>query len=180
MTSTDLVVDALTPDDADRCAQLEAVLFPGDDPWSARAFRDELRSGHVYLAARSAGELVGYGGIALLPARPGQQAESNGPAPLRSASEAEIHTIGVDPGHQGRGIGRAVLDGLLAAADRIAATTYLEVRTDNEAAQHLYRVTGFEIVGTRRRYYSSGADAYTMKRPPRDEPAGDPPTSDPR
>ena len=107
MTSTDVVVDALTPDDADRCAQLEAVLFPGDDPWSARAFRDELRAGHVYLAARSAGELVGYGGIALLPARLGQQAE------------AEIHTIGVDPAHQGRGIGRAVLDGLLAAADRI-------------------------------------------------------------
>ena len=93
MTSTDVVVDALTPDDADRCAQLEAVLFPGDDPWSARAFRDELRAGHVYLAARSAGELVGYGGIALLPARLGQHAE------------AEIHTIGVDPGHQGRASG---------------------------------------------------------------------------
>jgi ribosomal-protein-alanine N-acetyltransferase len=168
MTRTDVVVDALTPDDADRCAQLEAVLFPGDDPWSARAFRDELRAGHVYLAARSAGELVGYGGIALLPARLGQQAE------------AEIHTIGVDPGHQGRGIGHAVLDGLLAAADRIGATTYLEVRTDNEAAQHLYRGTGFEIVGTRRRYYSSGADAYTMKRPRHDWPGGDPPAADPR
>lgn len=161
---TPVVLDDLTGDDADRCAELEAILFPGDDPWSARAFRDELRAGHRYLAARDGDRLVGYGGVALLPARLGQQAE------------AEIHTIGVDPARQGRGIGRALLDRLLAAADAIGATTYLEVRTDNEPAQRLYRATGFEVLGTRRRYYSSGADAYTMRR----HPLGDPPMSDPR
>ncbi|PVZ07880.1 ribosomal protein S18-alanine N-acetyltransferase [Actinomycetospora cinnamomea] len=160
-----VVLDALTPDDAERCAELEAILFPGDDPWSARAFREELRAGHRYLAARERGEdaerwvLVGYGGVALLPGRLGQPAE------------AEIHTIGVDPTHQGRGTGRALLAGLLAAADAIGATTYLEVRTDNEAALHLYRSAGFEVLGTRRRYYASGADAYTMRRlPPGDTP----------
>ncbi|MEJ2888217.1 ribosomal protein S18-alanine N-acetyltransferase [Actinomycetospora aeridis] len=151
---TPVVLDALTDDDADRCAELEAVLFPGDDPWSARAFRDELRAGHRYLAAREGERLIGYGGVALLPGRLGQQAE------------AEIHTIGVDPAHQGRGIGRALLDGLLAAADGIGATTYLEVRVDNAPAQGLYRSVGFEVLGTRRRYYSSGADAHTMRRLP--------------
>jgi len=162
------VLDSLTADDAERCAELEAILFPGDDPWSARAFRDELRAGHLYLAARASGDaerglLVGYGGVALLPGRPGQPAE------------AEIHTIGVDPAHQGRGTGRALLDALLAAADGIGATTYLEVRTDNEAALHLYRAAGFEVLGTRRRYYASGADASTMRRPPpSDAPADDP------
>lgn len=163
-----VVVDALAESDAARCAELEAILFPGDDPWSARAFRDELRAGHVYLAARDGDRLVGYGGVALMPGRLGQQAE------------AEIHTIGVDPAHQGRGVGRAVLDGLLAAADRIGATTYLEVRTDNAAAQALYRATGFGIVGTRRRYYASGADAYTMRRPPGAPRASDPPGRAPR
>ncbi|GAA4865905.1 ribosomal protein S18-alanine N-acetyltransferase [Actinomycetospora straminea] len=153
-----VVLDALTPDDADRCAELEAILFPGDDPWSARAFRTELRAGHHYLAAREDGELVGYGGVALMPARLGQQAE------------AEIHTIGVDPAHQGRGIGRALLAGLLAAADAIDATTFLEVRVDNEAALGLYRSTGFTVLGTRRRYYASGADAFTMRRDPPDAP----------
>jgi len=159
VTPPGVVLDTLTTDDADRCAELEAILFPGDDPWSARAFREELRAGHLYLAARTSGEhadggvLVGYGGVALLPGRLGQSAE------------AEIHTIGVDPAHQGRGTGRALLDGLLAAADGIRATTYLEVRTDNEAALRLYRAAGFEVLGTRRRYYASGADAYTMRRP---------------
>ncbi|MFC5141227.1 ribosomal protein S18-alanine N-acetyltransferase [Actinomycetospora rhizophila] len=158
-----VVLDALTEADAPRCAELEAILFPGDDPWSARAFREELRAGHRYLAARDGAELVGYGGVALLPGRLGQQAE------------AEIHTIGVDPAHQRRGIGRALLDGLLAAADAIGATTYLEVRVDNAPARELYRAAGFEVVGTRRRYYASGADAHTMRRFPHGEHAGDAP-----
>ena len=81
------------------------------------------------------------------------------------SAEAEIHTIGVDPGHQGRGIGRALLRGLLAAADAVHATVYLEVRTDNDPARALYESEGFTVVGLRRRYYRpSGADAHTMRR----------------
>ena len=48
--------DDLRPDDAPRCAELEKLLFPEDDPWSERAFRDEVRMGHLYRAAR---ELAG-------------------------------------------------------------------------------------------------------------------------
>ena len=52
---------------------------------------------------------------------------------------------------------------LLKFAD--GGAVYLEVRTDNEPAIALYRSTGFEQVGLRRRYYRvSGADAYTMRR----------------
>lgn len=163
-----VVLDRLAPGDAERCAELEAILFPGDDPWGVDAFRAELRAGHHYLAARTPGErvdrglLVGYAGLALMPARSVSQ-----------QAEAEVHTIGVDPDHQGRGIGRALLEGLLGAADGIGAVTYLEVRTDNASALALYRATGFEVVGTRRRYYASGADAYTMRRPAA-APSGDP------
>lgn len=152
-------LDALTEADAQECARLEALLFPGDDPWPAHAFAVELRGGNHYLAARAGGRLVGYAGIALLPGRP---------------PEAEVHTIGVEPGYQHRGVGRALLTGLLAAADGIDAAVYLEVRTDNEAAVALYRSVGFEVVGRRRRYYASGADAYTMRRPPRSDTGGDP------
>ncbi len=49
-----------------------------------------------------------------------------------------------------------------------AATVFLEVRTDNDAAIGLYRAHDFEVVGVRKRYYQpSGADAYTMRRPGR-------------
>jgi ribosomal-protein-alanine N-acetyltransferase len=148
-----VTLGALTPGDAERCAELEAQLFPGDDPWPAVAFRRELAAKHNhYVGARVAGRLVGYAGISRLGRTP--------------PFEYEVHTIGVDPDYQGRGIGRRLLDELLAFAD--GGGVYLEVRTDNDAAIALYRSSGFEQIGLRRRYYRvSGADAYTMRREPR-------------
>ena len=110
---------ALTPADAERCAQLERQLFDGDDPWPAEAFNRELASPHnQYVGARTDDMLVGYAGIARLGRQP--------------PFEYEVHTIGVDPAYQGRGIGRRLLDELLQFAD--GGVVYLEVRTDNEAA----------------------------------------------
>ena len=144
-------IDALRVSDAARCAELEQLLFPGDDPWSERAFRDELQAGHLYVAARVDGELVGYAGLGFVAGPP--------------RAEAEIHTIGVDPAYQGHGIGRALLRELLAAADAVSATVFLEGRTDNDAARALYESEGFTVIGVRKRYYRpSGADAHTMRR----------------
>ena len=153
--SEPVTIGALTVDDADRCAELESLLFPGDDPWPTVAFVRELAAQHNhYVAARtsSAGGpdiLIGYGGISRLGRTP--------------PFEYEIHTIGVDPAYQGRGIGRRLLDDLLNVA--AGAVVHLEVRTDNAPAIALYRSVGFADVGVRRRYYRiSGADAYTMRR----------------
>jgi [ribosomal protein S18]-alanine N-acetyltransferase len=143
-------IEPLTRADADRCAELEAQLFDGDDPWPASAFVSELSGKHNhYLAARTPGQLVGYAGIARLG--------------LLRPHEYEIHTIGVDPTFQGQGIGRRLLDALLRYAGN--APVYLEVRTDNAPAIALYRSAGFVEIGLRKRYYrASGADAYTMRR----------------
>lgn len=150
MIAEPVTVGALTRADAQRCAELEAQLFDGDDPWPAAAFNRELASVHNhYVGARVGGTLVGYAGISRLGRTP--------------PYEHEVHTIGVDPAYQGQGIGRRLLDELLTFAD--GGVVYLEVRTDNEAAIGLYRSVGFEQIGVRRRYYRvSGADAYTMRR----------------
>ncbi|KRE25326.1 ribosomal-protein-alanine acetyltransferase [Mycobacterium sp. Soil538] len=139
--------------DAARCAELEAQLFDGDDPWPERAFLAEIAAKHNhYVAARADDKLVGYAGIARL----GRM----------KPYEYEIHTVGVDPAYQGQGIGRAMLRRLVEYAD--GGTIFLEVRTDNEAAIALYESEGFTKMGVRKRYYRvSGADAYTMKREPR-------------
>lgn len=143
--------------DLARCAELEAILFAGDDPWSEGALHGELNAGHYYLGAHDdaqGGQLVGYAGMSLYG--------------TRRNSEANVHTIGVDPDRQGEGIGRLLLTALLARADEFAAPVYLEVRTDNTAAIGLYEAHGFTRVGLRPRYYQqSGADAYTMARPAR-------------
>lgn len=140
----------LKPGDAARCAELEAQLFDGDDPWPERAFLAELAAKHNhYVAARVDDKLVGYAGVARL----GRM----------KPYEYEIHTVGVDPAYQGQGIGRQMLHYLFELAD--GATIFLEVRTDNAAAIALYESEGFTRVGVRKRYYRvSGADAYTMKR----------------
>ncbi|MEV4596578.1 ribosomal protein S18-alanine N-acetyltransferase [Amycolatopsis sp. NPDC049253] len=158
-------LDRLRRSDTKRCAEIEQVLFPGDDPWSARAFHSELDQGHFYLAARTddGTELLGYGGLAVV----GRRGEY----------EAEIHTIGVVPEAQGQGIGKALLRALLERADEVSAPVFLEVRTDNDTAVGLYERHGFEKLGIRKRYYQpSGADAFTMARPARtparDEVAG--------
>jgi [ribosomal protein S18]-alanine N-acetyltransferase len=145
------VIDALQIADAPRCAELEAQLFAGDDPWPASAFLHALETKHHhYVAARDDGTLVGYAGIARLGRFP--------------VYEYEVHTIGVDPAFQGHGVGRLLLDDLLAHANR--GTVFLEVRTDNAPAIGLYESVGFVRVGVRKRYYRvSGADAYTMQRP---------------
>jgi [ribosomal protein S18]-alanine N-acetyltransferase len=144
--------DGLRPGDAARCAELEAQLFDGDDPWPATAFLRELEAKHIhYVAARSDDKLIGYAGIARLGRRP--------------PYEYEIHTIGVDSAYQGQGIGREMLARLLDWAD--GGAVYLEVRTDNEAAIAMYESAGFVNIGLRKRYYRvSGADAYTMRKGP--------------
>lgn len=138
--------------DIPRCVEIEHILFPGDDPWSAAAFRAELNSGAYYLGAYDGdGALLGYGGLAVLG--------------KRGDYETEVHTIGVVPQWQGYGIGGALLTALLAKADELDAPVFLEVRTDNDAAIALYEKNGFARVGVRKRYYQpSGADAYTMRR----------------
>lgn len=147
-----VVLDSMTKDDAARCAELEVILFRGDDPWPASAFTSALKSEHNhYVAARDGDTMVGYAGIARLGARP--------------PFEYEVHTIGVDPDYMGRGIGWQLLTDLLEFA--AGGVVFLEVRTDNEAAIAMYAKAGFVNVGLRKRYYRiSGADAYTMKREP--------------
>lgn len=144
-----VTLGALAGTDADRCAELEAQLFGGDDPWPAEAFSRAIgaRDNH-YVAARIGDTVVGYAGIARLG---------------RSAPyEFEVHTIGVDQAHQGRGIGRRLLADLLEYSG--GGVVYLEVRTDNAPAIALYRDVGFVEMGVRKGYYRNGADAYTMRR----------------
>jgi ribosomal-protein-alanine N-acetyltransferase len=142
--------------DLGRCAELERTLFPDEDPWSEQAFQSELAVGHYYLGAYVDEELVGYAGMAMLGAV--------------GAFEGEVHTIGVDPQWQGKGIGKLLLNGLLDRADEVKAPVFLEVRTDNVPAITLYAAHGFEQIGLRKRYYRpSMADAYTMARPRRSD-----------
>lgn len=148
----------LTPSDADAVAALEAVLFADESPWSREVLLTQFAQPYTFYIGAFDGEgaLLGYAGLAML-----------GP---RNDPEFEIHTIGVAPDAQRRGVGRDLMDQLVHTADLLDGPMFLEVRTDNVAALGMYERYGFSVVGTRKNYYQpSGADAYTMMRPRKSE-----------
>ena len=126
---------------------LEQVLFPVD-AWPLELFFDEFAQTETrqYLIAEADGQLIGYCGVMVV-----------GPT-------ADIQTIGVLPQYEGRGIGTAMLTGMLDEARRRgAAETLLEVREDNPRARRLYERFGFEHIHTRRGYYRDGVSAHVMR-----------------
>ena len=148
----------MTLDDLPAVMVLEEELF-APDTWTAEMYEDELSrpDTRYYVVAEfdTADEddpdgepvTVGYGGL------------------IAYDDEAHVATLGVTKALQGEGVGSLLLDALLAEADKRSPVVLLEVRADNEAAQHLYRKRGFEEIGRRRGYYQpSGADAVVMRR----------------
>jgi ribosomal-protein-alanine N-acetyltransferase len=82
--------------------------------------------------------------------------------------EVEILSLGVLSAWRRQGIGRALIDAVIAEAERRrAGSLVLEVATENEAARRLYTAVGFVQVGRRPRYYrraSGRADALILRR----------------
>jgi [ribosomal protein S18]-alanine N-acetyltransferase len=138
-----------TPDRAAEMAQVHATAF--DEPWREHEFEDLLAGAGVF------GFLVIDDGqpLGVLLAR-------------IAADEMEILTIGVAPGARRLGVGKALMAGALGiAAQAGAASCFLEVAVDNEAAARLYRALGFAREGLRREYYARGEeriDAFVLRR----------------
>jgi ribosomal-protein-alanine N-acetyltransferase len=73
---------------------------------------------------------------------------------MQGVDEVHLLNVTVDPQHQGRGWGRVLLDALaLWARSQRAQWLWLEVRTSNARAQHIYLRYGYRKVGERKNYY---------------------------
>jgi ribosomal-protein-alanine N-acetyltransferase len=136
--------------DVGAVAVLEQALF-GVEAWSPELLADEMTAdpgSRYYLVAEDAGVVTGYGGLLAL-----------------AGGQADVLTLAVAEDRWGEGIGRALLEGLLAEAGRRGCTEiFLEVRVDNDRAQRLYRRRGFTDIGIRRGYYQpSNTDALVMR-----------------
>lgn len=82
---------------------------------------------------------------------------------------AHIHRLIVDPGYQGRGIGAALLDGMIDMAENSLGITRLDhlIAADNAPALTLHRKHGFVIEGKLRDLlFVAGryVDAYMLAR----------------
>lgn len=128
---------------------IEQQLF-ALQPWSEAQFWSELAgvpASRYYVAATDGAALVGYAGLYL------------------NDAEAEIQTVAVAPAAQRRGIGRLLVEDLLAEARRRGAhRVLLEARAENARAIALYETFGFALIARRPNYYALGVDAVVMER----------------
>ncbi len=140
--------------DLDAIMQLEESSFT-TDAWSRESMRREIEHPECYYLvgfdAEHPDALQGYAGL-LCP---------------RGATDADIQTIAVTERSRGRGLGRQLMNRLLAEAGRRGArSVFLEVRADNPVAHGLYLSLGFEDIAVRPKYYQpDGVDAVVMKAP---------------
>src|SRR5215468_11463537 len=131
----------------DQLLPIEQDLFQAER-WSAAMFWNELANGHHYLVATENSQIIGYAGLSV------------------NGTEAWVQNLAVRRDRQRNGVGRSLLEALLAEATRRDATAVLlEVAVDNGPAQRLYDQYGFQSVGMRRGYYQpSNTDALVMRK----------------
>lgn len=116
-----------------------AALSKAADPygWTLRNFQDAVAAGYLMtLLCDDTDAIVGYSVV------------------TQVFDEAELLEIAVDPRHQGKGYGKALLAHTLELTkQRAALKMHLEVRVGNTRARTMYEKAGFVQVGMRKGYY---------------------------
>jgi ribosomal-protein-alanine N-acetyltransferase len=120
------------------------------NPWSDNTFRGEIQNTPVsfplVVVRRPGDEVVAY--IIFWHIR----------------DDVQVNNIAVRPDCRGLGLGEALMRFAIAKVREAgAAFMTLEVRPSNTAAVALYKKLGFEILGTRKNYYTKpDEDAHVM------------------
>ena len=128
---------------------LDKALFPYS-PWTAGQYKEEFSSAtrHFVVAVDEAQNIIGYAGVFA----PGE-------------SEADVLTVGVVPGHRGKGIAKELMALITNWAKAQGSTAMmLEVKTDNVDAIGLYESLGYIKLNIRNNYFGAGLDALVMRK----------------
>ena len=138
-----LVFERANKEDLEEIHEIEIASFP--DPWSVDSLwtfaSDEQVRTLVCARDEETGELVGYYALQYV------------------LDEAEIAIIAVKRKFRRQGLGREILDEIKCFCQgKEIIKIHLEVRSENEAAVHLYRSFGFQEVGRRKNYYEAPKD----------------------
>jgi len=138
--------------DLDRIMLIENSSFLSD-AWSRDGMRSELANRQCYYL------------VAFRPETPEAIAGYAGLFSPRGAREADVQTIAVGEASRREGLGRLLVQSLVAEArSRGVQEVFLEVRADNPGAQTLYASLGFEKIAVRVAYYQpDGMDAIVMR-----------------
>jgi ribosomal protein S18 acetylase RimI-like enzyme len=137
--------------DLDAVVAVEHKAFLHDPLPSPAFVQYEELYPSLFFVAEDAGELVGYAIVA--------RAET-------VLDEGLVISLAVDPSHQGRGVGRALMQRAIdAACEAGIRTLELTVAPENVAAVHLYQTLGFDQIGhILKDYFGEGEDRLRMRK----------------
>ena len=126
-----------------------AELYPPEQRFGPNLKAQHLEDGRgTFLVARDEGRAIACGAIRLL-----------------DAGTAEVKRMYVEPGQRGKGIGRAMLAALEAAARHLGARRLvLETGTQSPDAISLYRHGGFTLIDCWGEYATSPTSVCMEKR----------------
>jgi ribosomal-protein-alanine N-acetyltransferase len=133
-------------------ALLEVEQRTHSHPWTRGNFTDAMASGYQIQLLMGDEQILGYF-VGML-----------------GVDEVHLLNLTVAPAFQRQGWSHVLLDALaLWARSQGAQWLWLEVRTSNQRARHVYEANGFRRVGERKRYYPSTTtaereDAVVMSR----------------
>lgn len=144
LITQEIIISRMTEHDLLAVVELEETC--GLSRWGWEAYYHEIVEGRgaLMLVARAASrqELAAQSIAGFIAAR-------------FTGDEVHINNVAVAQGVRRRGIGAALLGGVLKEGARMGArSAILEVRAGNVAAQALYSRLGFGVVGLRRAYYT--------------------------
>ncbi|MGZ5424280.1 MAG: ribosomal protein S18-alanine N-acetyltransferase [Candidatus Aminicenantales bacterium] len=118
---------------------IETLSF--SNPWSDNTFRGEIQNTSIsfpmVVVRRPGEEVLAY--VIFWQIR----------------DDVQVNNVAVHPDCRGRGLGEAMIRYVIAKSREAGATFMtLEVRQSNTPALTLYKKLGFEVMGTRKSYYT--------------------------
>lgn len=130
------ILRKLQTKDLEYIMEIETSCF--SVPWSKNGFESELRHQNTYYnCIEIENKVIGYSGL------------------WKILDEGHIMNVAILPEYRKKGYGKKLIENLFEfCLDNDIIRTTLEARESNKAAIKLYEKMGFEIVGTRPKYYS--------------------------
>lgn len=104
--------------------------------WTQGTFEDCIKGNYQMPVMHMGDQIIGYAVYSLV------------------ACEAHLLNITIEPEYMGRGLGRMLLEHIVAdCRQQDVESLFLEVRVTNKPANGLYEAMGFKSLGLRRNYY---------------------------
>ncbi len=133
----DIIIEDLAADDLAAIIEIEKMSF--STPWSEASFFNEMKNPRSFMkVAKKGGQVVGYvcGGWII--------------------DEGHVLDIAVHPEYRRLGLASKLVSiGIERLREEGCRFVFLEVRSSNEPATKMYSKFGFEVIGTRKNYYTS-------------------------